>query len=126
MAQDRFGKVYNAFSDATATGGPLANVALAVGLGELKGGEDALIAVQESEDVLATDHVRQTRTIGVRLVAVSTSAARAKAIMNAAVGVLNAAPDIRVFDRTGAAVDLEDEGPAPEGVFITSQRVDLR
>ena len=118
---DRFGKVYNALSGEFPAGG---DVTLAVGIGEVGG--DALVAFQESEETLVTDNTRQTRTIGVRLVAVSGAATTSKEIMNRAVAALENAANIRVFDRTGAAVDLDPDGPLPEGVFLTSQRVDLR
>ena len=121
MSADRFTKVYDALRGEFPDNGA---VTLAVGLGEAKG--DTLIAFQENADTLTTDNVRQVRTIGIRLVAVSTTATKSKAILKRAADALEAAENIRVFDMTGPAVDLESEGPAPEGVFITSQRVDLR
>ena len=121
MSEDRFAKVYAALRVAFPDTG---EVTLAVGLGEAAG--DTLIAFQENAEVLATDNVRQVRTIGVRLVAVSASAPRSKAILKQATDALEAAEGIRVFDMTGPAVDLESDGPAVEGVFVTSQRVDLR
>ena len=121
MSEDRFSKVYAALRVEFPDRG---DVTLAVGLGEASG--DTLIAFQENADPLVTDNVRQVRTIGVRLVGVSTNAPQSKAILKRAADALERAENIRVFDMTGPSVDLESDGPAPEGVFITSQRVDLR
>ena len=121
MSVDRFSKVYDALRVEFPDSG---NVTLAVGLGEASG--DTLIAFQENAEPLVTDNVRQVRTIGVRLVGVSATAPKSKSILKRAVDALEAASNIRVFDMTGPAVDLESDGPMPEGVFITSQRVDLR
>ena len=121
MSADRFTKVYDALRVEFPDNG---NVTLAVGLGEASG--DTLIAFQESADPLVTDTTRQVRTIAVRLVGVAVDATKSKAILKRAVDALEAAENIRVFDMSGPAVDLESDGPQPEGVFITSQRVDLR
>lgn len=121
MSADRFDKVYDTLRVEFPDRG---DVTLAVGLGEVE--SDMLIAFQENADPLVTDNTRQVRTIGVRLVAVSATAPKSKTILKRATDALEAAPNIRVFDMTGPAVDLESDGPLPEGVFITSQRVDLR
>lgn len=132
MSVDRFAKVYAALRLEFPDRG---DVTLAVGIGDVssavsadvKGAaRDMLIAFQESAETLVTDNVRQIRTIGVRLVAVSATAPRSKEVLKRATDALEAAASIRVFDMTGPAVDLETEGPLPEGVFITSQKVDLR
>ena len=120
MAIDRFDKVYDSLSAESSRSG----FTLAVGLGEGKG--DSLIVLQESEDMMILDSVRQTRTIGVRLVAVSESAVRAREIMNLAVQALASDPRIRIFDRTGMSMEVDDSGPAPEGVVVYTQRIDLR
>lgn len=123
MSVDRFAKVYAALRVEFPDSG---DVTLAVGIGEAAGDRDMLIAFQENADPLVTDNVRQIRTIGVRLVGVSATAPRSKQLLKRATDALEAAESIRVFDMTGPAVDLETDGPLPEGVFITSQRVDLR
>lgn len=123
MSVDRFSKVYDALRGEFPDGG---DVSLAVGIGELSGDGDSLIAFQENADPFVTDNVRQVRTIGVRLVALSIQAPASKAILKRATDALENDPNIRVFDMTGPSVDLEADAPAPEGMFVTSQRVDLR
>ena len=121
MTTNRFDKVYKVLRAEFPAG---ESVSLAVNLSEAKG--DSLIVFQELEETLTTDNTRQTRTIGVRLIAAAKKTSVSNAIMSRAVNALEAAPNIRVFDRSGAAVDVDALGPAPSGVMLTSQRVDLR
>ena len=121
MPIDRFAKVYAVLRAEFPDSG---NVTLCVGTGDADG--DSLVCYQEQEDMLIGDDFRQTRTIGVRLVAVSPTDVRAKEIMNRAIVALEAAPNVRVFDRTGTGVDQDNEGPDPTRLYIASQRVDVR
>lgn len=121
MSADRFAKVYDALRVEFPDRG---DVTLVVGISEASG--DTLVCFQESAEPLVTDNVRQVRTIGVRLIAVSVKATRSQEIMKRATDRLDATEGIRVFDMTGPAVDLDADGPAADGVFLTSQRVDLR
>lgn len=118
---DRFAKVYDALRLEFPDNG---DTTLAVGVAEASG--ETLIAFQESAEPLVTDGVRQIRTIAVRLIAVSESAPRSKELLKRAVRRLETTEGIRVFDMSGPAVTLDEDGPAPDGVFVTSQRVDLR
>ena len=126
MAIDRFKKVFDALDAATAAGKPLHGVGLSVGISKAVGDGDALIAFQENSEMLVTDNTRQTRTIGVRLVSLSADAPRSKTNLQAAVDALDAAETIRIFDIAGVSVELEEDLPAPEGMFVATQRVDLR
>ena len=125
MPKDRFQKVYDALAQEFPSDG---DVSLCVGLGEIKPGRDALVAFQESAEIMETDSVRQTRTIGVRLVGISSAnnAPRSKEILRRAANALRFASNIRVFSMTGPSTDLDEDGPAAEGVFTISQRVDVR
>ena len=120
MAEDRFHKVFDAL-----TGAGL-GVPISVGIGKVSGSGDALIAFQENSEMLVTDNTRQTRTIGVRLISLSTDAPRSKVNLRAATDALDAADNIRVFDITGISVELEEGLPAPEGMFVATQVVSVR
>ena len=126
MAQDRFDKVYKALAAATASGQPLSGVGLSVGIGKVSAAHDALVAFQQSSDMLVTDNTRQTRTIEIRLIAFSVDAPRSKTNLRAAVAALKAAPSIRVFDVSGMSVELEESLPSPEGMFVATQVVSIR
>ena len=126
MAIDRFKKVYAALDAATAAGQPLRGVGLSVGISKVSGSADALIAFQESSEMLVTDNTRQTRTIGVRLISLSVDAPRSKTNLRAAVDALDAAESIRVFDITGVSVELEEGLSAPEGMFVATQVASIR
>ena len=120
MAQDRFQKVYDVLVSANL------DAEISVGVGKVSGDGDALIAFQESSDMLVTDNTRQTRTIGVRLISLSVDAPRSKVTLRAAVNAIDAAPDIRVFDIGGISTELDENLPGPEGMFMATQVVDIR
>ena len=123
MAIDRFEKVMTALYGEFPEGG---TVAVTVGIGKVSGDGDVLVAFQENSEMLVTDNTRQTRSIGVRLIALSVDAPRSKVNVGRAVAALEAAEAIRVLDVTGVSVELEEGLSAPEGMFVASQRVDLR
>ena len=126
MAQDRFEKVIAALFAARAAGQPLASVKLELGIGNINGADDAVIVFQENSEMLITDNTRQTRTIGVRLISLSADAPRSKTNLRAAVDVLDAAADIRIFDISGVAVELEEGLPSPAGMFVATQVAAVR
>ena len=126
MAQDHLKKACDAIEAATAVGGPLHGVRLALAISEWDGKSDTLIVEQVDADMLVTDGTRQVRAVDVRLVALSDQGPRAKAIVRDAVKVLERTPTIRIFDITGISVELEDGGPAPDGIMLAAQQVSLR
>ena len=126
MAIDRFRKVdivlAAEFPDSDTD--PETAAKYSVGLGKAKG--DQVIAYQEQADMLIGDDFRQVRTIGVRIVAVAEDATKAMSLMTRATEALENAPNIRVFELTGVAVDQDNEGPDPSGMFVATQRCDVR
>ena len=106
--------------------GKLAGVKPCLGVSDISGDGDVLVFFQEDEDVLVTDNSHQTRTIRVRLVALSARADRSKEIAKAAESILTYAENIRVFDRSGLQVSLEEELPGTEGMYITTFWADVR
>ena len=76
--------------------------------------------------MLVTDNTRMTRTIGVRLVSLSVDAPRSKTNLSRAVSAIRRAENIRVFDVSGVAVDLEEELPETEGMMVATQVVSVR
>ena len=119
---DRMQKVVNCMDREFPQSG---DVALALGINAAVTGK-CVVVFQESEDMLITDNTSQTRTIGVRIVTLAKEMDDAMAIMKRAEGALLRDRMIRVFDRTGAATEVDEELPTPEGMCSVYQRIDLR
>ena len=123
MSADRLNKVYRVLRQEFPTGG---GVALSMGISQVSGDGDGLVIFQESSEMLVTDNTRQVRSIGVRIASFSVDEQRSRGNLSRAVAAIEAAETIRVFDISGVATELETELPAPEGMYIASQLVNLR
>ena len=123
MSDLRFKKVTTALRREFPNSG---SVKLALGLSEAQGSGATIVVFQESEIPLILPNTRQTRTIGVRLVSVAAEMTDAMNNMKRAVRALERDPLIRVFDRSGMETEVDEELPAPEGMSLATQRIDLR